>query len=80
MKCTGKEWDHCRVEKMGCKGCYYDERIDNVIKGLEDLIDDRLSFLGPDDIDDEDNVFVKDVKVLKEAIKIIKELEGKDNV
>ncbi len=80
MKCTGKEWDHCRVEKMGCKGCYYDERIDNVIKGLEDLIDDRLSFLGPDDIDDEDNVFVKDIKVLKEAIKIIKELEGKDNV
>lgn len=26
MKCTGKEWDHCRVEKMGCKGCYYNER------------------------------------------------------
>lgn len=49
MKCTGKEWDHCRVEKMGCKGCYYDERIDNVIKGLEDLIDDRLSFLGIED-------------------------------
>ena len=25
MKCTGKEWDTCRVEKMGCTGCYYDE-------------------------------------------------------
>ena len=25
MKCTGKEWDTCRVEKMGCHGCYYDE-------------------------------------------------------
>lgn len=25
MKCTGKEWDTCRVEKMGCKGCYYSE-------------------------------------------------------
>lgn len=25
MKCSGKEWDTCRVEKMGCKGCYYDE-------------------------------------------------------
>lgn len=25
MKCTGKEWDHCRVEKMGCIGCHYDE-------------------------------------------------------
>ncbi|MBQ9657636.1 MAG: hypothetical protein IJV31_02575 [Clostridia bacterium] len=25
MKCTGKEWDHCRVEKMGCFGCHYNE-------------------------------------------------------
>lgn len=25
MKCTDKEWQHCQVEKMGCKGCYYDE-------------------------------------------------------
>lgn len=25
MKCGDKEWDHCRVEKMGCIGCYYDE-------------------------------------------------------
>lgn len=27
MKCTGKEWDTCRVEKMGCYGCHYNERI-----------------------------------------------------
>lgn len=27
MRCTGKEWDTCRVEKMGCAGCYYNERI-----------------------------------------------------
>ena len=27
MKCTGKEWDTCRVEKMGCTGCHYNERI-----------------------------------------------------
>lgn len=25
MRCTSDEWDHCRVEKMGCIGCYYDE-------------------------------------------------------
>ena len=25
MKCGDKEWQHCRVEKMGCPGCYYDE-------------------------------------------------------
>lgn len=24
MKCGDKEWQHCRVEKMGCKGCYYE--------------------------------------------------------
>lgn len=74
MKCTGKQWDSCRVEKMGCKGCYYDKKnVEEVIKGLEDLIDDRLSFLAPDDYKDENNVFLKDVKILKEAIKIIKD-------
>lgn len=73
MKCTGKEWDHCRVEKMGCKGCHYDkENIEEVIKGLEDLINDRLSFLAPDDYNDENNIFLKDVRVLREAIEIIK--------
>ncbi len=25
MKCSGKEWDTCRVEKMGHTGCYYAE-------------------------------------------------------
>ena len=25
MECTDKEWQHCRVEKMGCTGCYYDK-------------------------------------------------------
>lgn len=25
MECGDKEWQHCRVEKMGCPGCYYDE-------------------------------------------------------
>lgn len=59
---------------MGCKGCYYDKKnVEEVIKGLEDLIDDRLSFLAPDDYKDENNVFLKDVKILKEAIKIIKD-------
>lgn len=24
QSCTPKEWDTCRVEKMGCRGCYYD--------------------------------------------------------
>ena len=25
MKCTDNEWKHCRVEKMGCRGCHYDK-------------------------------------------------------
>ena len=80
MKCTGKQWDHCRVEKMGCKGCYYDEKeINEVIKGLESLIDDRLSFLAPDDYNDEDNIFLKDVKVLRKAIQIIRNRGEKNN-
>ena len=26
MKCTDKEWKYCRGEKMGCKGCNYDDK------------------------------------------------------
>lgn len=31
MKCTGTghDWDHCRVEKMNCPGCYYYEMVGN---------------------------------------------------
>ena len=25
IKCTDKEWKTCQVEKMGCKGCYYEK-------------------------------------------------------
>lgn len=38
--CTGKEWDHCRVEKMGCKGCYYNDdrtEINNAVKILKEI-------------------------------------------
>lgn len=41
MKCDDKEWQHCRVEKMGCTGCYYDEKkriVVRHIKGLEKQI------------------------------------------
>lgn len=73
MKCTDKEWQHCRVEKMGCEGCYYDKKnIEEVIEGLESLLYDRLSFLAPDDYNDENNIFLKDVKILRQAIQIIK--------
>lgn len=25
-KCDDKQWMHCRVEKMGCEGCNYEDR------------------------------------------------------
>ena len=42
MKCTGNEWDTCQVEKMGCNGCFYDEKeimskesFEEVIRNIE---------------------------------------------
>ena len=33
MKCIGKEWDTCRVEKIGCIGCHYNEiEVDEYIR------------------------------------------------
>lgn len=37
MKCTDKEWNHCRVEKMGCKGCHYNG-IERNIEILENYV------------------------------------------
>ncbi len=31
MKCTDNEWKHCRVEKMECDGCYYNNIIQKQI-------------------------------------------------
>lgn len=28
QSCTDKEWNNCRVEKMGCPGCHYDDPTD----------------------------------------------------
>lgn len=40
MECTDKEWQHCRVEKMGCTGCYYDEiEIGEYIRNCNGYID-----------------------------------------
>ena len=42
---------------------------DSIIEGLKSLIEDRKSFLSDGDSDDE--IFLEDIKVLKEAIKLI---------
>ena len=49
MKCGDKEWQHCRVEKMGCPGCYYDEKekkeIENYINNMsEEKVNDFIFF------------------------------------
>ncbi len=39
MECGDKEWQHCRVEKMGCPGCYYDEiKIGEYVRTYEGTI------------------------------------------
>lgn len=42
-KCTGKQWDSCRVEKMGCSGCYYENRSDDNSKdtNMSDSLEDK---------------------------------------
>ena len=65
MKCTGKEWQHCRVEKMGCKGCYYNKvkvgdyvrtkiGIGRIVKIFE-YDDGSKDYYTDNCIDDEDN-------------------------
>jgi len=43
--CTSQEQDTCRVEKMGCKGCYYNDdrtEINNALKILKEIDMDDL--------------------------------------
>lgn len=49
--CTGIEYDrdHCRVEKMGCVGCYYynekEKKIDNLDKGKMLTLPDNRKYI-----------------------------------
>ena len=70
MKCTGKEWDTCRVEKMGCKGCYYDEKEFVTFTKDEEAI--NVYFV-------KDDIKVADILMgVAATIKIIMEETGKD--
>lgn len=31
MKCNEKDQESCNFEKMGCKGCYYEEETESII-------------------------------------------------
>ena len=47
MKCTSEEWDHCRVEKMGCPGCYYDDsKLEEAKNNLTKLVELRKNKCG----------------------------------
>ena len=50
---------------------------EEIIKGLEDLIEDRKSFLDAGEINDKENPFVKDIKTLKGAIELIKKQDNR---
>lgn len=70
MKCTGKEWDTCRVEKMGCKGCYYDEK--EFVTFTKDQESINVYFI-------KDGIQVVDILMgVAATIKMIMEETGKD--
>ena len=70
MKCTGKEWDTCRVEKMGWKVCYYDENEFVTFTKDEEAI--NVYFV-------KDGIKVADILMgVAATIKIIMEETGKD--
>lgn len=70
MKCTGKEWDTCRVEKMGCKGCYYDEK--EFVTFTKDQESINVYFI-------KDGIQVVDILMgVAATIKMVMEETGKD--
>lgn len=49
MICTGKEWDSCQVEKLGCNGCFYNslsnEEVEQFIKEIKNVKTEGLNEL-----------------------------------
>lgn len=64
MKCTDKEWKYCNEEKMGCEGCAYYDKTEEINKVLEEL-----SKVRPERLD-------KKAKELFEAIIFISDNEN----
>ena len=50
MICSSKEWDTCREERLGCKGCFYDslssEEVEQCIKELTEVRPEMLDDKG----------------------------------
>lgn len=47
MICSSKEWDTCREERIGCKGCFYNslsnEEVEQCIKELTEVRPEKLN-------------------------------------
>ena len=67
MKCTGDEWDHCRVEKMGCYGCYYNDIDIEKAKKKVELIEYKYTLTNNDD------------KAIETLLQYIAKLEQENN-
>lgn len=81
MKCTGKEWDTCRVEKMGCKGCYYDNtEIESNIKNLKEIVSLCEEEIKTNNGNISAVLDLKDLKSLKSVLNYIQQLEKKIKV
>ena len=82
MKCTDKEWQTCRVEKMGCEGCYYDDsKIQKALITLDATIDclDNSIKLANYDKEYAEKIDLEDFIEEKQAIEtVIAELEKKE--
>lgn len=50
MICSSKEWDTCREERQGCKGCFYNslsnEEVEQCIKELTEVRPEKLDDKG----------------------------------
>lgn len=67
MKCTSKEQDTCNVEKMGCKGCFYEEN------ELESFIE-QMTKVRPEKLNEEGlKLYNTIMRILDERDNLIKE-------
>ena len=77
MKCTDKEWMHCRVEKMGCSGCYYDEiKIGEWIRNKDGYIDKVKKIIHPDEYIEENYYCCKSTMASSYRSQIVKHSES----
>lgn len=80
MECTDKEWQHCRVEKMGCHGCYYDEiEIGDYIRTKNGKIDKVINnnYYMQKYIECENGLYLKE-NIVKHSKKLIEQVQVGD--